>query len=376
MPSQADVIKEYLVSLGFQVDNDALNKFKDSLENLSKMLQEKASSMSKAYIIAATEIVSALLTVTTATALLLDKIAQADLGYQKYALRMYMARDAAKELKIVTDAMGESLEDIAWNPELSQRYKGYMAEARGMETPKNAEEQLKYIRDIRSEFTRLKIEITYGMQHVGMYLFKFLQEPIVGSKLGMKELNDYIQQHLPEIARTIAENLAIVINFGRDLWKILKDCGSGAKYLWDTLSDKGKANAVLLVFAGLIAATGPLGRLLAALTLLQDFYKFIHNEEGREKRLDPYWEKLFFAIAKVYYIAGEAFARLSMVATIGGLIASGEFKEAARLTKALPEFYAKTHKQSQDDYNATVRGYVEERMAPASENDEDLLKMK
>jgi len=80
MPPPDDVIKNYLISLGFSVDNASYNKMQGTLKSLSDNVAEKTSGMAKNYVAASAMIVSALASVVTATADLLDKISQADLG--------------------------------------------------------------------------------------------------------------------------------------------------------------------------------------------------------------------------------------------------------------------------------------------------------
>ena len=295
-----DVLRSYLISLGFEVDNAAYNKLKDTLQKLNELTAAKTESMTASYVKASTLIVSSLSVIGFATVDLLDKISQADLGYQKFAMRMYMARDAAKEFKIVTDAMGESLHDIAWMPELTARYRTLMGEARGMALPSDAEGQLKYLRDIRFEFTRLKVEATYGMQQVGYYLFKYLIEPIAGTKLGMKEINDWIQAKLPEIANKIAFWLSRLFTLAKSAGWAIKELFDTFKKLWDMLPAWGQALLAFGAIVKLVFMAGPIGRALIVLNglifLIDDFY---HHLKGEDNTLGPIWDAIDKKVEKI-----------------------------------------------------------------------------
>ena len=295
-----DVLRSYLVSLGFQVDNAAYNKLKDTLNKLAELSEAKTASMSASYVKASTAIVSSLSAIGFATVDLLDKISQADLGYQKFAMRMYMAKDAAKQLKIVTDAMGESMEDIAWNPELNRQYKELMGQAKGMEPPKDAEGQLRYLRSIRFEFTRMKVEATYGMQQIGYYLFKYLVDPITGSKMGLKEFNDWIQSHMPELASKIARWLTDLFNLGKNAAKGIKEIYSGFKDLFDALPNWGKVLATFGVALTAFFVSGPVGRAVLVLSglvlLVDDFYGHL---EGKNATLGPIWDYLLDKVRSI-----------------------------------------------------------------------------
>jgi hypothetical protein len=321
-----DVIKSYLMALGFQVDNVSFNKMQDTLKKLDDTVKQKTSGMAKDYAIASTAIVSSLSSIAFATVDLLDKVAQADLGYQKFALRMYMARDAAKSFKIVTDSMGESINDIAWMPELQGRYKSLMGEAAKMNTPKDAEGQLRYIRDIRYEFTRLKVEATYGLQWVGYYLFKYLNDPITGAKSGFKDLNDWIQEKMPEWTEKIARWLAMLTQLGGSAWRAVKALAGEIESLYNRLPEWGKG---LITFGAIITAifmAGPIGRAILAIStlvlLIDDFYAYIDGRKSNPQ-LAPIWEKLLDyshrisrSVAMTVFYIGE----LNRTAGAGGIL--------------------------------------------------------
>src|ERR1051325_10211814 len=121
-----DVIKSYLVSLGFSVEHSELRKFEDAMKRAASIVQSStfgvggiASTMIKAGGIVA----SALSGIALGAAAMMDNVAQADLQFQVFARRMFLSTDAAKSLKIATDALGYSLEDIIWGPrELQERF--------------------------------------------------------------------------------------------------------------------------------------------------------------------------------------------------------------------------------------------------------------
>lgn len=283
-----------MVALGVQVDNPSVSKAKAVLKDIEGEVQKRTSSMAANYAKATTVIVSSLISIGAATVDLMNKVAQADLGYEKFALRMYMAKDAAKQFKIVTDAMGESIEDIAWIPELNQRYQTLMKEAKGMELPGGASNQLQYIRDIRFEFTRLKVEATYGLQWVGYYLFKYLMEPITGTKFGLKEINDWIQRKMPEWADKIARFLVMVWNLASAAFRALKDLGEALKTIWDSMPSWLKS--LIAVGAAIaIAITAPVTTALASITalvlMIEDFYAYIDGRKSNPQ-LAPIWDKL------------------------------------------------------------------------------------
>ena len=325
MANPIDVIKSYLVNIGFSTDLNTYQKSKEVLKNMEDYVTARTSGMARSYALASTSIVGSLAAIGGAIIGTLDKVAQADLGYQKFALRMYMATDAAKQFKIVTDSMGESLQDIAWIPELNQRYKQLMGEARGMETPKDAGSQLRYLRDIRFEFTRLKVEATYGLQWVGYYLFKYLMNPITGARFGMKELNDWIQKKMPEWAEKVAKFLYEIIDLGKTSWRAITDLTTAFTGLFNQFPGWLKIFSVFAAGILFFVTRGPIGKaiiILGALPLLiDDFYAKI---EGRESSttLSPIWDVLIMSV--------DTLVRLFVV----GAVAADRFYNTIRRTKS------------------------------------------
>ena len=302
--ANADIIKEYLVSLGFEADQNSYRKFRAMLNEIDSVVAKHAGGMTAAYAGAATAIVGAFASIGLATVGLMNKIAQADLEYKKFALNMFMSKDAAKEAKIAIDALVESVNDIAWIPELRGRYQELIKEQRGMQLPGEYSDQVKYLRDIRFEFTRLKVEMTYGMQWIGFSLFKHLGGPLADAKGGFKKINDWIQQHMPEWTDKIGSFLASVFSIGKSAWRAISNVWEVLKKLWEELhpSKVDKIALSIIGLMGLFAVTGPFGVAVAvisaALLALEDFFGYIDGKKS-SSTLAPIWHTILSTIDSV-----------------------------------------------------------------------------
>jgi hypothetical protein len=276
-------IKSYLISLGFEADDNMYRKFSAALSKASSEVEKHTSIMANSYVKAGGVIIGAVGTIIASTTMLLDSLAKADLGYEKYAMRMYMARDAAKQFKIVTDAMGESLEDIAWIPELNERYRALMTETSKMKLPSSYEDQMRMIRDIKFEFTRLKIESTYGLQWIGYNIIKNLYDPLGKTKLSFSDFNDYIRDNMPRLAKEIADDITMILQPLQSCWELIKDLTSSLGDLWDQMSDTERIVAFGAAIAAVFYVSGPVGRaimIIGALTIaIDDFYGAMKGKE-------------------------------------------------------------------------------------------------
>lgn len=241
----SNVIKEYLVSLGFHADEKGL---KSSLKQMDDSVAKFTEGLGGRIVKTGAEITAVYTAIGSATVGLMDKVAQADLGYQLYATRMYMSVDAAKRLKIATDALGASLDEIAWNPELRGRFLQLQRDQIGMQRGlgPDFEAQMRNIRDIRFEFTRLKVEGEYLGQNLVVSLMReFGGTSNVLAK--MREFNNWLQKNLPQISADVAHYLKPIlldiVDLGKQLGEILKNIATEYVHLTGEISgDEGLKN--------------------------------------------------------------------------------------------------------------------------------------
>jgi hypothetical protein len=311
-------IKSYLISLGFEADDNMYRKFSAALTKASNEVQKHTGIMSNSYVKASGVIIGAVGSIITSTTMLLDSLAKADLGYEKYAMRMYMARDAAKQFKIVTDTMGESLEDIAWIPELNERYRALMSEAKKMELPSSYQEQMMAIRNIGFEFTRLKIEATYGLQWIGYSLIKHLFKPISDSKNTFKSFNDYIVEKMPIWSEKIASVFSKVLNIILDNGKALTWLIEKINNFWVSLTDTEKLAAFGTALTMLFIAGGPVTKAIIGFGLLalaiSDFMGYL---DGKKTIIDPeIFESVIWLTDKMTLGSKTAFLALKSLAVL------------------------------------------------------------
>lgn len=228
-----DVIKSYLVSLGFAVDQPELAKFNDALRNVAVQVERVTTGtpfgMVSMFAKAGAAVAGILTTVAAGTVGLMDHVANADLGYQLFARRMFMTTDAAKNLKIATDALGVSLEDIVWGPkELQERFGILTGDQSRMQAGLGGdfEAQMKQIRDVRFEFTRLEVELKY----LAMGVVQDLSRALFGNEssllVELRTFNEWFIENLPKISQVISDRLVpIVKDMGTvmgDFWHIIK----------------------------------------------------------------------------------------------------------------------------------------------------------
>jgi len=261
-----DQIKSYLVGLGFEVDDTALAKFNSAIGKATGTVEKHTSLMSNAWVKAGGAVTAATLSIIGSTGILLQSLAKADLGYDLYAMKMFMARDAAKQFKIVTDAMGHSLNEIAWNPELNRQYRDLMETASRIKMPEDYGKQMHTIRELGHEFTRFKIEASYAVEMVGYEIAKGLN--LAGATKNFKEFNVMLMEKMPIWAKKVADVIVPIINVVKNFGKALWEVGGYLKDFWDTLSDPAKIAVFGTALTTLFVVGGPVTKAIIGIGLL------------------------------------------------------------------------------------------------------------
>lgn len=197
------IIDEYLVKLGGAVDQSGMQRFHQALREASVASEVSAADIAGAFMKAQTEIVGGFSAIGAAALGLADKVAMADQSYRLFALHMYMGKDAARSLKVAMDALNAPLEDLTWDAELRARTHQLVMDQRAMAPSGDFDAQMRKIRDVRFEFTRMEVELQYLSMHV---VQDFMQALGLGPDellTKLRKFNDWVIHDLPQISQRV-----------------------------------------------------------------------------------------------------------------------------------------------------------------------------
>lgn len=285
----SNILEEYLVRIGAEVDKDAFAGAAKAINNLSGMLGKLGSILKYGAIFAG------LAKVTEAVIDNIKAVASADLEYQKLAQSMWVTKDTAKNLSVVLKTMGASQEDVAWVPELREQFFRLRQEMAELSTPADADGQLAWIREIGYDVQSLQLKLKMFKEWVVYYLIKELQPYIKEFQEFIRWLNAKFGKSLPALARKVASVLASVVRVAMSLVKALKWLFEGIYNFIDALPSKTKALVAVFAVVGAAIMAGPFGLMMmaigTALIMLEDFFGYL---EGRESSntLKPLWKWL------------------------------------------------------------------------------------
>ena len=216
----SNIIDEFMIKLGCVVDQSGMARFQQALHEASSMVDHNLTGMATSAMKATTEIVSGFVAIGAAAIGLADKTAMADQDFRLFALHLYMSKDAARSLKVAMDALGQPLENLVWDPELRGRTKQLIADQRAMAPDGDFDAQMRKIRDVRFEFTRMEVEVQYLGMHVVQDFMKALGFGPDDLLKKLRQFNDWVITNLPEISAKIVKYFMPI---WRDMQMIFRD---------------------------------------------------------------------------------------------------------------------------------------------------------
>lgn len=218
-------LESYLVKLGFNVDSVGFTRFEGVLRDASAIVDTTSIHMAKRFIEAQIGITGAFVAIGASALGIADKVAMADQEYRMLALHMYTTTSVARELKISMDALGQPLENIAWDPELYARFVHLIAIQRTMmaELGGGFEGQMRKIRDLRYEVSYFWVELKYLTMYLVEDFGKLLGLDLDQMLQKMRYFNAWFVAHLPQIGDWLENKLIPIFNtIKTTLWETWK----------------------------------------------------------------------------------------------------------------------------------------------------------
>lgn len=275
----ANILKEYLVSIGFSINDPSFKQFQRALKSSSDGVDDFAGKTITGFAKGATAFTAFLVTVNAGLAKYISGLGQADLQTQIFARRMWLSVDAARAYQSSMNVLGASLQDLYLSPELMQRYLTLRQQALGMQMDdKDYETAMRGVRDMTFEFQRLKLEGTYALQWIGYYLTKYIDPVLKDSGISLKSINDTIQRSMPQWTEKVAQIASWFVRLGAAVWDA-----------------RGALAAIMAIFMApklISLATNPVFLMIAGLTtllLLLDDYNTFTKHNGSKTLFDWTW---------------------------------------------------------------------------------------
>lgn len=293
-----NVMKEYLVSLGFNVDrnklSDALDVVKLGEGKISSLVSKMSTSLGKGTAGIVTMIASAVVAVGKFT----TSVAEADMATQNAANSMWMNVDAYRVTQNAVESLGYSMNElstIARNPELTNRFSELVELGKQTAAPKELDSMLKKVRDVTFEFDKMQVIAKNGIRQIAYYFLKYLGVDLDNMQNKLASVNKFLQENLPKIAAAIAKVLYYIYRVGKAIGYVIS---LGAKLIGGIYNFMKKFPSTFKVFIGIISAillainpvlTIILAGLSAIILLIDDYMTW---QRGGKSYFGDSWKKV------------------------------------------------------------------------------------
>ena len=254
----AATVREYLVSLGAEVDQKSFNKFKTALHGSSLTVAKAGAA------------VAALTAILVKTSISLDETSQ---KYEAMAKKAHKTTEEIQAQETALKILGKTLKEVNADKQLKEQYQNLKKLGMTMSFPQ-AQGGVLTLRNMVKTVNELRVVGTYAMQWINYYMLQRIREPLKDLHRRLEGFKNNVKNNMPSWTARIGEFfgdflrlVAAGIQGASDLIKKVKELPDGIK-------DIGAAIAAAFSFSKMGTVGWILAGLTAILVLLDDFYTY------------------------------------------------------------------------------------------------------
>ena len=269
----AATLREYLVSLGAEVDQKSFNKFKAALAGSAKTVATVTATL------------AAMTAVIVKTSLSLDETTQ---KYEAMAKKAKKTTDEIRAQETALKVLGKTMNEVKADKQLKAQYDNLVKLGKSISLP-GANRGLLTLRRIVKTVNEVRLTATYAMQWINHYMLARISGPLNDIRRMFDKFKTNLKTNMPSWSKKIGDFL------GNFLRLVL----AGAKGVKDVISLVGKLPAGIKAIGAAIAGAftmsqmGGLGWALAGITallvLLDDYYGY---KRGEKAAFPDFWKSL------------------------------------------------------------------------------------
>ncbi|SFU71190.1 hypothetical protein [Alicyclobacillus macrosporangiidus] len=290
-----ETIKEYLVSLGFQVDNNSFGQANKAVKSIEKGLAKIAPAAVASFAKASLAMAGLVTATVAGTAKFLDSLGNQQIQMEMLARQMWTTQQQAQAFSATLRAMGTNLQALYLSPTLMQQYQQLNALALQMQRqmPSDYTEQIQMVQSVSLQFKQMRLEAYYALQWIGYYFIKYMAGPIGSVRNALQSLNTIIIKNMPSWTKHVAEVMASFMQAGVYIVSALSSVYHWLQTILSYMPGWSKGVIAAIAALGIALAANPFGQFMFALgavvVLLDDFETYIH---GGKAALGPLWQWL------------------------------------------------------------------------------------
>lgn len=261
-------IQSYLVKLAYAIDKQSEASFLKSIGGGSGALA-KLSSVAAAAAGALAIVSSALTAATVQIVSFTVSAANANKENERFARMMFTSERAAYSFNTALQAMGKSMDDIAYmTPEEYRQFNELRNLSNSIGLPADYNQTMRGVRNTIFEVTRLKAIVSQAMAHIAYYIAKYLELPMERFRKKIRDFADWLQKNIPKIADVVGKLSLGVIRLVEGVSWLVEQGLQAASVIGEKLPTSFLAAAAGLAAFFTLMAAGPIGWFIAGIAAL------------------------------------------------------------------------------------------------------------
>ena len=270
--SKGSVLQETVVRLGTEIDNEGVQKLFSLLDS-SK--------------IKALGLTAAISGVTTAIYKMIESATKKEFEFEKLAKQQKKTVNLVRAENSAMQAMGKTMAEIKKDDNLKKMYNDIVKFNKEIAFP-NMEQSLRKINNLQGAFYKFKSALGYTVQWMNAQILANLEAPIDRLTNKLNKGSSWLRDNMPIIASKVG---LFISDFAKGIFGIVEGVGKVAEF-FNSLPDAIKQAGVAIAAALAIFETGPIGQILALITLvgdiMHDYDNYHWNKENAAKKdTDP-----------------------------------------------------------------------------------------
>lgn len=298
-------MKEYLVKIGWDVDEQGFRKSIGIVNSLVGRLSGSALGVASTAVKAAGLVTSALITVNETLVSVVETTADLDLKTERLARQYWTTEKNARSFSTALKVMGKDTSDLLYmTREEYNQFIELNKLGRTLEAPKGLDDYLQKVRGLNFEINRLKLIFQYGTRWVTYWISQFTGQDVETFTQKLRNLGDYIIRNIQPITKFIAKFFEAFYRLGKAGIKILSVLGKVIIWVVDLFDSQVTRTIAIVALLSKVLLASPLsmfiGALVMLLLLIDDYMTW---QRGGDSALD--WTKFDESISDLKTSLGE-----------------------------------------------------------------------
>ena len=262
-------MKEYLVKIGWDVDEQGFRKSIGIVNSLVGRLSGTALSIASTAVKASGLVASALVTVNESIVSVVETTADLDLQTERLARQYWTTEQNARSFSTALEVLGKDTSDLMYMT--AEEYRQFVELnklGRSLEAPRGLDEYLQKVRGLNFEINRLKLIFQYGTRWVTYWISLFTGNDVETFTNKLRNFGDYIIKNIQPITQKIAKFFEAFYRLGKAGIRILSVLGKAIIYVVELLDSQVTRTIAIIALLSKVILASPLTMFISALVFL------------------------------------------------------------------------------------------------------------